>query len=610
MIYYIDMNTNFDIVNLIESNPITKLNGNYQSKLIEKVKNEFNNFEHQIFVSNFYCYLNNDFNNDFVIDLDNIWNWLGFGQKVNAKRVLENNFKVDTDYKIISTEIITIKKEYARGGHNKEIIMLTVNTFKKLCLKSGTKKADEIHDYFIKLERLLQEIMLEESSELRLQLEQQKTEMQKIDEKKTQEYNTKLEKERFLEREKILLREYASIGSIFYIIKVKSYENGSYVIKIGESRRGIAGRYQEHKKNFDECLLLDCFSVNKSKDFETFIKEHELVRGSRVRDLKGHEKELELFFIGKNLSYHTLLQIINGNLKFFNDTNNAKLELENEQLKLMLEMQNTNTNDNVLIQELINQVKLFTVNITNRMDSLEATNKEILEKLQRSQVKTTTGFQTPLVTLGPRLQKIHPDTLTLLKVYETVTEVMKEDSSIKRPSINKAITENTVYAGYRWQLVDRELDPNIIYTISPTKKTREQNLGYIAQVNKEKTEILNVYIDRKTAALQNDYESSSALDNPVKNGTLTKNNYYYQLYEKCDENLVQDFEEKHGKPLLYVNGIGQYGEQNNLTREFACKYDCIRSLQMSDKTLAKTLDKNIAYQGYFYKTIGKKIKTI
>ena len=27
-----------DIVNLIESNPITKLNGNYQSKLVEKVK--------------------------------------------------------------------------------------------------------------------------------------------------------------------------------------------------------------------------------------------------------------------------------------------------------------------------------------------------------------------------------------------------------------------------------------------------------------------------------------------------------------------------------------------------------------------------------------------
>ena len=603
----------FDIVNLIENNPITTLNSNYQSKMIEKVKNTFNNYEQQMFLSSFYCYLKYDLKKDFIIDLDNLWKWIGFSYKHKAKMLLENNFIINKDYIYLPNNTIdqtqkptvvdssnneTKKDKDARGGHNKEKFLLNIETFKKYCLKAGTKKADEIHDYFIKLEQILQEIIMEEGNELKLQLTT-------LDEQKTQEYNTKLEKERFLEREKILLREYANIGSIFYIIKVKSYENGSYVIKIGESRRGIAGRYQEHKHNYEECLLLDCFVVNKSKDFETFIKEHELVRGSRVRDLKGHEKELELFFIGKNLSYHTLLQIINGNLKFFNDTNNVKLELENEQLKLMLEMQNTN-NEIPMMQELLQTMK----QMSSKIDHLETMNKEILEKLQRSQVKTTTGFQTPLVTLGPRLQKIHPETLTLLKVYETVTDAMKEDQNIKRPSINKAITENTIYAGYRWQLVDRELDPNVIYNITPTKKTREQNLGYIAQVNKEKTEIINVYIDRKTAALQNGYESSSALDNPVKNGTLAKNNYYYQLYEKCDENLVQAFEEKNGKPLLYINGIGQFSEQNNLTREFACKYDCIRSLQMSDKTLAKTLDKNIAYQGYFYKTLGKKIKIL
>lgn len=30
-----------DIVNLIESNPITQFSGDYQSKLVEKVKNNF-----------------------------------------------------------------------------------------------------------------------------------------------------------------------------------------------------------------------------------------------------------------------------------------------------------------------------------------------------------------------------------------------------------------------------------------------------------------------------------------------------------------------------------------------------------------------------------------
>ena len=594
-----------DIVNLIESNPITKLNGNYQSKLIEKVKREFNNYEQQMFVSSFYCYLNYDYQNDFVIDLDHVWEWLGFNQKYNAKYLLEKQFNINIHYKIFAPEPSGAKKENTRGGHNKEKIMLNIETFKKYCLKAGTKKADEIHDYFIKLEKILQEIIMEESNELKLQLEQQqenqKTEIQKIEENQKQA----LQKQKVLEREKILLSEYGTIGSIFYVIKVKTFENKNYIIKIGESRRGIAQRYKEHKSKYEECLLLDCFVVNKSKDFETFIKDHELVRGNRVRDWKGHETELELFLIGKELSYITLLNIINNNIKYFNNNDNGKLELENEQLKLMLEMKNTN-NENQLIQELLN----ITKHLSSKIDVLENTNKQILEKLNTSQNKITTGFTTPLITLGPRLQKINPETLELIRFYESVSEVMKENQNIKRPSLNKAITENTIYCGYRWLLVDRELDPTHIHNILPTKQTKIQNLGYIAQINKEQTEIINVYIDRKTAAHFNGYESISALDIPVKNGTISKG-YYYKLYDTCDESLKNNFEEKYGgKPVLYRNGVGQYDLEQNLINVFICKYDCIKTLYISDKTLTKALDKNIPYNNYYYKNIQSKLKCI
>ena len=44
-------------------------------------------------------------------------------------------------------------------------------------MKSNTKKADEIHEYFIKLEEIFQEIINEESSELRDQLEQKNSEL-------------------------------------------------------------------------------------------------------------------------------------------------------------------------------------------------------------------------------------------------------------------------------------------------------------------------------------------------------------------------------------------------------------------------------------------------
>jgi hypothetical protein len=42
-----------------------------------------------------------------------------------------------------------------RGGHNKETLLLSVKTFKSLCLKACTKQADKIHEYYIKLEETL-----------------------------------------------------------------------------------------------------------------------------------------------------------------------------------------------------------------------------------------------------------------------------------------------------------------------------------------------------------------------------------------------------------------------------------------------------------------------
>jgi len=582
-----------DIVTLIENNPITKFNRNSQSKLIAKVQQKFSVYEQQLFLTSFYCYLNYDYKTDFRIDLDNIWKWLGFGQKVTAKVLLEKQFKVNIDY----TNSLSVHQKRLNGGHggqNKEIFMLNVDTFKRFCMKAGTKKADEIHEYFIKLENVLQEIITEESDELRQQFAQ-------LEDKQKKEYERKLEQQKVLEKEKILLREYGTIGAIFYIIKVKSWDNKQYVIKIGESRRGIEGRYKEHKSKYKECVLLDCFAVERSREFETFVKDHEYIRPSKCTTLEGHENELELILIGKNLSYQTLINIIENNIKYFNHSDNVKLQLEIDRLHLLLEMKSGN-NENVLIHDLIKTVKQLSAKIEN-LERIYTTPPQPV-----SPPRVLTGFQDPLRTVGPRLQKINPETLALVKVYETVTELMNEDTRIKRPSLNKAVVENTVYCGFRWVLVDREIDPNVIKNLSPTIPTRAQNLGYIAQINQEQTAIVNVFIDRKSAARLNGYDSMCALDFPVKKYTIT-NGYYYKLYDDCDAEHRRVFEEEiNGTPLLYKNGLGQYDLENNLQQEFICKYDCLKQLKMSDKTLAKAMEKNVPYKGCYYRSLPEKLK--
>ena len=583
-----------DIVNLIESNPITKFSGDYQSKLVEKVKKNFTNYEQQLFLSSFYCYLKYDTKKDFIIDLDNVWRWLGFSQKVNAKLLLEKQFKIEIDYK----KLLLLQQkqdEKTHGGHNKETFMLNIETFNKFCLKAGTKKADEDHDYFIKLENIMFEIAKEESEELRQQLMQ-------IENIKNKEMEIKLKNQKNLEREKTLLDKYAMSGALVYIIKVKSYDNGEYIVKIGESRKGILNRYKDHKSKYEECLLLDCFSVDKSKDFERFLHHTFVIRENLVTNLEGHEKETELFLIGKKLTYPMLVKIINDNIDKYNyKVNELLLEIE------MLKEKNSSQNNinNELLSEIIQTNKL----LLNKVNNLEQNITLLLDKSNEKQPKLVTGFNQQMPHLGPRLQKINPETLKLVKVYESVTEAMNENKNIKRPSITKAIQENTIYCGYRWQLVERNLDANIIYSIEPTKETKSQNLGYIAKLNQDKTKILNVYLDRKTAAQLNDYESSSALDNHVKNGTKTKG-LYYMLYDNCDQQLIDSYEEEYGTPILYKNGIGQYTINNELVCEFKSKYDCITRLKMSDKTLAKALNNNLPYNSYVYKELGPKLKHI
>ena len=80
------------------------------------------------------------------------------------------------------------------------------------------------------------------------------------------------------------------------------------------------------------------------------------------------------------------------------------------------------------------------------------------------------------------------------------------------------------------------------------------------------------------------------------------------LYDKCPEEAISNFEQQHGEPLLYKDGIGQFSIDNQLIKEFVCKYDCIKQLKMSDKTLTKALDNNVLYSGFYFKRIGSKLK--
>lgn len=86
--------------------------------------------------------------NDYIINLDIISKWLDT-TKGKLKETLVRTYNKNIDY------VIKKEKDGKISKSNKEIILLTPDCFKRLCLLSKTSKAEEVRTYFIELEKLL-----------------------------------------------------------------------------------------------------------------------------------------------------------------------------------------------------------------------------------------------------------------------------------------------------------------------------------------------------------------------------------------------------------------------------------------------------------------------
>jgi hypothetical protein len=350
-----------NIVDLIENNPITKLSQNYNGKLLSKIKNVFSDFEQQLFVTSFYCYLNYNQKTDFVIDLDNIWKWLGFQQKVNAKNLLEKHFTADIDY--IKSLLLQQKQTvHIKGGQNKEIFMLNIKTFKLFCIKSGTKKADEIHEYFIKMEEILQDTIQEESSELKLQLENKQLQLEQ-----SQNKINNHEQEKDLLLEQTLILQFPINTECIYYGKIDNITGGNEkanVIKFGQSNN-LAERIKCHKKNFLNFRLIAAFKVKNKIQIENAIKKHPILK-KRLRILTVENPNY------KDENYREILAI---------DNDKFSIEKIDEYIKqIIVENEYNIENYNLLVgknEQLEEQLRVLQQENKDKDDKLEKMSNEL-----------------------------------------------------------------------------------------------------------------------------------------------------------------------------------------------------------------------------------------
>ena len=341
-----------NIVELIEKNPITRLSQEYNGRLLTKIQESFTGFEQQLFVSSFYCYLNYDKNLDFVVDLDNVWNWLGFQQKQHAKTMIEKNFKLDIDYKHLTN--LDAPKIKMNGGQNKQIIMLTVRCFKSLCLKAQTKKASEIHEYYMKMEEVLHQVVEEETDELKQQLEQKNAMIQAvIQEKDSVIQSTKKEKQRAVEQAIIGQFPLNTECIYFGTIDNTNAENEK-LIKFGHTN-DLSTRVMDHRKKYQNFVLVAAFRVQNKVEIENLIKTYpKIKRHIRSIEVGGKNKTEIIAYDSTNFTIERLKKhiadIIHSRTYSIDNFNrlmqrNEVLEAENRELQKTVATQALELND-------------------------------------------------------------------------------------------------------------------------------------------------------------------------------------------------------------------------------------------------------------------------
>ena len=343
-----------NIVELIENNPITKLSQKYNNILIDKLQENFNTFEQQLFVASFYCYLNYDKNTDFVVDLDDVWKWLGFAQKINVRLLIESVFKHDVDYKIVTSSETDedqpsnspnksgSEKPKKHGGHNKQTIKLTIRCFKLLCLKAQTKKAGEIHEYYMKMEETLHQILDTETSELRAQLEQKNEVISTLN-----QATITLTEEKKRAIEKTLISQFpVNTQTIYFGTIDNTNADNEKLIKFGQTN-DLSTRVADHHKKYNNFILAAAFRVTNRSEIENHIKSHpKIKRQIRTIEVAGKNKTEIIAYDSTNFTIARLTKHIEGiihstmyNVENFNRLIQRNQELEAENAKLVSDLE-------------------------------------------------------------------------------------------------------------------------------------------------------------------------------------------------------------------------------------------------------------------------------
>lgn len=363
----------FDIKDLINKRRIEGLSLDYNVVFLEKVNEQFDSFSKDLFITSFYSYLNHD-EGEFVVDFDDVWDWIGYASKQKGMRLLKSHFVENNDYKFCENNQ---PKNGSHGGHNIQKVFLTINAFKGFCLLSGTEKARNVHKYYINLERIMHETITEEATELRQKL-----------------LDTSSQKDK--EVEAALVSQFHVNSECIYFGTINNTnDENEKLIKFGHTN-DLENRVWCHHKDYNNFRLKAAFKVQNKVEIENAIKSHpKVMKQLRVIQINNRNKTEILAYDESKFTIQTLKNIIKQIVKekAFNEDNFNRLVsrnniLEKENSKLKENIENLQDEINSLRSKIKHQAEEEKLHIEKNLD-LEKTIQNVKEQKEYAYEKST-----------------------------------------------------------------------------------------------------------------------------------------------------------------------------------------------------------------------------
>lgn len=532
--------------------------------------------DQQIFVKHFQVYLKHASDTtSFVVDLEEVYIWLGFSRKDHAKRLLTKKFTENVDYNIQKVSPPTGENSQ-NGGRSRECIRLTVPAFKTFSLLCDTEKSKQTIKYYLTMETIWFTYMQQHHKEM-------------ID-KITLEASKNLDKL----RHDMLLRAYGKKPCV-YAVRVG---DDNTLVKLGETddmyERIKTLRY-EYKT---EITLLECVPCDCPHRYEQYLlKKHALISPRTIKPTEFVQLD-DIFTLEK------LFDIMKKEVNTFLNKGSASAEtlaLENiarSKERLFIYQQIANATDETICKYWKQQLE----DIKQSSNVVCVVNDVNIDEEQGA--STSMSSSSSFIQPNRRVYKYNVDDLS-----NPIAEFISFKEAARSLNIQKihdyhirdACVNNTVFEGFRWYCVDNPiLQPTTIPETCNVVRKPLRRLGLIAKISANRDKILGVFTSQNVAA------TSVQVASCTITVALTRNTqcagFYWKMYDDCDDDLKATFEgtlPDYAAPKTCNKKVRIIdAKTNEVVETFECLQDACSKFGVCHKTIKTKSRTNETYKGY------------